>query len=66
MAQHGHHEHGFGFGLTGFMRLALSLLLIQGCASLRPRSPLPQYLVFKIIFLKIFSNIKKSWSGSAG
>jgi hypothetical protein len=33
--QRGNYKHGFGFGLTGFICLALALLLIQGCAALR-------------------------------
>ena len=39
---------GFRPGMVWFVCLALSLTLVQGCAALRPRNPLPQNLESKV------------------
>ena len=41
-------RQGFSSGLTWLVCLALSMVLVQGCAVLRPRNPLPEYLEAKV------------------
>ena len=44
MAQQDNFRQGFGSGLIKLVCLALSLIILQGCATLKPRNPLPQDL----------------------
>ena len=44
MTQQGNFRPGFRSGLLTLVCLALSLMLLQGCATLKPRNPLPQDL----------------------
>jgi predicted acylesterase/phospholipase RssA len=44
MLQQGRFRQGFRSGLITLLCLALSLILVQGCATLKPRNPLPQDL----------------------
>lgn len=43
-------RQGFSSGLIWLVCLTLSLTLVQGCAALRPRNPLPDYLEEKVQF----------------
>ena len=47
-AQQGKFQQGFRLGIIWLVCLALSLTLVQGCAALRPRNPLPEYLEDKV------------------
>ena len=48
MAQQGNFRPGFQSGLITLMCVAFSLFLLQGCATLKPRNPLPQDLESKV------------------
>jgi predicted acylesterase/phospholipase RssA len=48
MAHRPTRRQGFSSGYIWFMYLALSMVLVQGCAALRPRTPLPEYLEAKV------------------
>ncbi len=48
MAHQPSRRQGFSSGIIWLVCLALSLTLVQGCAALRPRTPLPDYLEDKV------------------